>query len=134
MIDDSIRQFVRVRAAYRCEYCRLKQEHSLLWQHQIEHIIPRKHHGSDELENLALACVRCNLGKSSNLTGRDPVTGKIAELFNPRSETWLKHFKFENELVIGVTPTGKVTADVLNMNEAQRLTLRLQLYRNGELD
>lgn len=29
----------------------------------IEHIVPRNHGGTDELENLALACARCNAQK-----------------------------------------------------------------------
>lgn len=29
----------------------------------VEHIVPRHHGGGDELENLALACGRCNHGK-----------------------------------------------------------------------
>lgn len=29
----------------------------------VEHIVPRVHGGTDALENLALACARCNAGK-----------------------------------------------------------------------
>ncbi len=35
----------------------------------IEHIIPRTHGGTDALENLGLACARCNQGKG---TRHDP--------------------------------------------------------------
>lgn len=31
----------------------------------LEHIIPRTHGGTDALENLGLACARCNQGKGS---------------------------------------------------------------------
>ncbi|MFN8709031.1 MAG: HNH endonuclease, partial [Planctomyces sp.] len=52
-MNAAIRRHVRQRAQDRCEYCGLRQEHSPLAALQIEHITPRKHGGSDELENLA---------------------------------------------------------------------------------
>jgi 5-methylcytosine-specific restriction endonuclease McrA len=35
------------------------------------------------LENLALACIDCNLQKGPNLSGIDPETRKVTELFIP---------------------------------------------------
>ncbi|MCA9047751.1 MAG: HNH endonuclease [Planctomycetaceae bacterium] len=132
-MDDVTREHVRQRAGYRCEYCRLRQEHYSLWRHQIEHIIPRKHHGDDDVGNLALACIRCNLGKSSNLSGIDSDTGEIVALFHPRNQQWDDHFAYDGHVIVGRTPTGRVTADVLNMNEPERLRLRRHLLENGEL-
>ena len=43
----------------------------------VEHIVPRMHGGSDDLENLALACIDCNLHKGSNLTGIDPEPSRL---------------------------------------------------------
>lgn len=133
-MNESTRHQVRERANHRCEYCRLKQEHFRLFRHQIEHIIPRKHHGTDELENFALACIRCNLGKSSNLTGVDQQSGEIVPLFNPRQELWDDHFQYHGALIVGKTAIGRVTVDVLNMNEPTRVRLRETLLKNGELD
>lgn len=84
-MDRHTRQSVRERAKNRCEYCGLSQELSPVAQLQIEHIIPRKHGGGDDEQNLALACIDCNLAKSSNLTGIDPASGAIVQLFNPRT-------------------------------------------------
>jgi 5-methylcytosine-specific restriction endonuclease McrA len=56
-MNASTRALVRQRADDRCEYCQLRQEDSLLAALHIEHIIPRKHGGSDAPDNLALACV-----------------------------------------------------------------------------
>ena len=81
-MDHETRQFVRQRAEDRCEYWRLRQEHAPLWRHQIEHVIALKHGGSNDLDNLAWTCVRCNLSKSSNLSGIDNETGQVVELFN----------------------------------------------------
>jgi 5-methylcytosine-specific restriction endonuclease McrA len=84
-MDQATRQGVRVRAGDQCEYCRLPQEWSPLARLQIEHIRPKKHGGTDDDGNLALACIHCNCHKGSNLTGIDPQTEEIVELFNPRT-------------------------------------------------
>ncbi|HVX61258.1 MAG TPA: HNH endonuclease [Pirellulales bacterium] len=133
-MDEATRRKVRDRAGNRCEYCRLKQQHLRLWKHQIEHVIPKKHHGSDDADNLALACVRCNLAKSSNLAGRDEETGDIVPLFNPRLHEWQEHFGYAGARIAGRTAIGRVSVDVLNMNEVERLRLRQALLSNGELD
>ena len=80
-MDAPLRQAVRARAAYQCEYCRVPQELSELRFH-VEHIIPRQHGGDDEADNLALACPDCNLRKGPNLTGIDPETGEVVRLYH----------------------------------------------------
>lgn len=57
-MNEAQRALVRERAGNRCEYCRLHQRDSPLAVLQVEHIIPRKHGGSEDLENLALAGLR----------------------------------------------------------------------------
>jgi len=54
-MDAATRDFVRRRAAGRCEYCLLRQEHCDL-AHHVEHIVAKQHGGSDDAGNLALAC------------------------------------------------------------------------------
>jgi 5-methylcytosine-specific restriction endonuclease McrA len=49
--------------------------------HHIEHIIAKQHGGSDDSENLALACHRCNVRGGPNLTGIDPRRGKSPAFF-----------------------------------------------------
>ena len=75
MMDAQTRRYVRKRAGQRCEYCQLHQDQSPLVPLQIEHVIPKKHGGTDTEDNLALACIDRNLAKSSNLTGILPLTG-----------------------------------------------------------
>jgi|SRR5262252_6657247 len=88
-----IKAQVRERAGNACEYCQLRQQDSPLAALHIEHIIPRVHGGSDDIDNLALACVDCNLHKGTNLTGIDPETGTVTELFHPRNHNWNAHFE-----------------------------------------
>ena len=97
----------------------------------VEHVIPRQHGGGDEPENLALACHHCNLHKGPNLTGIDPETGEIVALFHPRKQRWAEHFAWEEILIVGRTPTGRVTVRVLQMNAPARLELRRELGEEG---
>jgi hypothetical protein len=90
-MDAALVELVRRRAAGRCEYCHLPQQFSELRFH-VEHIIPRQHGGTDDAENLALACPDCNLVKGPNLTGVEPGTHQVVRLFHPRRDTWAEHF------------------------------------------
>ncbi|PZO42617.1 MAG: hypothetical protein DCF15_22810 [Phormidesmis priestleyi] len=73
---------IRQRAEYLCEYCHSSEEASTS-QFTIDHLQPRSLGGSDELENLALACHRCNIRRYNFTTGIDPQTNAIVPLFNP---------------------------------------------------
>jgi hypothetical protein len=132
-MDHATRELVRSRACLRCEYCHLAQSHSEL-THHIEHIVAKKHGGSDQVDNLALACHRFNLHKGSNLTGIDPQSGEIATLFNPRREAWPDHFTVDGEWIIGLTSTGRATVQVLAINDPRRRELRREIARHGSSD
>ena len=119
-----IRAQVRERAANACEYCQLRQEDSPLAALHIEHITPRIHGGSDDIDNLALACIDCNLHKGTNLTGIDPETSLITELFHPRHHNWDDHFEWQGINLLGKTAVGRTTVRVLNMNSEDQLALR----------
>jgi hypothetical protein len=132
-MDAATRDAVRRRAGHRCEYCLLRQEHSAL-AHHIEHIIAKQHGGRDDLDNLALACRRCNLQKGPNLVGIDPVSGSAVRLFHPRFDRWIEHFRFQGTNIEGLTPTGRASVSVLAMNDERRLDLRWELFTKGELN
>jgi len=68
----STRASVQERAGHRCEYCQLHQEDSPLAVLHVEHIVPRIHGGTDDLDNLALACIDCNLRALIPNRGRLP--------------------------------------------------------------
>ncbi|ETX03565.1 HNH endonuclease [Candidatus Entotheonella palauensis] len=132
MADEAQRTRVTLRADQRCEYCHLRQEHASFIPFHIDHIIPRKHDGDSSDSNLALACIHCNLHKSSNLSGIDPQNNDITTLFHPRRDQWDEHFAFEGALIVGLTATGRATIRTLNMNGADRLELREELLSRGE--
>jgi hypothetical protein len=132
-MDESLRRWVRDRAGNRCEYCGLLQQQAPFASFHIDHVIPRQHGGTDDPSNLALACFRCNLHKGPNLTGIDPVTGTVVRLFNPRQDIWSAHFALHDVQIIGLTPIGRATVHVLNMNAADRIQLRAKLKAQGEL-
>ena len=83
--------------------------------------------GSEEHDNLALACHRCNLRKGPNLTGIDPMTGRVVLLFHPRRDRWADLFRFRGARIEGITPVGWATVQVLAMNDEPRVELRSQL-------
>jgi hypothetical protein len=123
-METSTRTLVRERAGNRCEYCQLHQDDSPLAALHIEHIIPKKHGGSDDIDNLALACIDCNLRKGSNLTGIDPETSEVTVLFHPRRHQWREHFVREGIYMLGKTAIGRTTVRVLDMNTDDQLALR----------
>ena len=60
--------------AGKCIHCKRKLAIALdgrpLGRETVEHIIPRTHGGTDAIENLAIACSRCNQGKGARLDPR----------------------------------------------------------------
>lgn len=117
-INETTRQSVRQRAKCLCEYCH-SPERSSSDTFTIDHLTPKSLGGPDELENLALACRRCNERRYNFTTGTDPQTGQEAPIFNPRSQQWADHFIWtEGGLkVTGMTPTGRATCSRLDFND-----------------
>lgn len=90
----------------------------------IEHVIPRSRGGSSEPQNLALACPGCNLHKADRLSATDPNTGGDTPLFHPRTDSWDVHFAWEGHRLVGKTPTGRATVELLQLNHQRRLRIR----------
>jgi hypothetical protein len=130
VIDAALRTLVRRRAAERCEYCLLRAEDLPSVTFNLEHIVARQHKGSDHPENLALACDRCNLYKGPNLTAIDPTSRQVVLLFNPRQQQWAEHFQVVDYRIVGLTPVGRATAQLLHMNATTRVQLRKDIEEN----
>jgi len=131
VIDAALRNLVRQRAGHRCEYCGFWQWQIPVPLFHIEHIVPKKHGGDDDPSNLALACHHRNLHKGPNLTGIDPEIGNVTSLFHPRNERWETHFVLQDDTIIGLSPVGRTTIQVLDMNAAERVQLREKLRARG---
>jgi len=99
---------------------------------QIDHVIARMHGGPSRSKNLALSCYACNHHKGPNLSGRDPKTGRVVRLFDPRRQIWAEHFVWSGPRLMGLTPTGCATAMVLAVNLLHRVALRAALLELGE--
>jgi hypothetical protein len=98
---------------------------------QIDHVIAQQHHGETVLDNLALSCPHCNRYKGPNIAGLDSPSGQVVRLFHPRSDSWIEHFEFFGARLVGKTPVGRVTVQVLAMNAEQPLRFRIALLEAG---
>ena len=117
-VSPSTRRVVRERAHRHCEYCHADER----WQFvrfTVDHIVPQSAGGSDDADNLALACRNCNERRGNRLERRDPETDTLAPLFNPRRERWSEHFVWDPARlrIIGQTPIGRTTVELLDLND-----------------
>ncbi|MCO6452671.1 MAG: HNH endonuclease [Caldilineales bacterium] len=129
-VSPQTRQEVVVRAQERCEYCLLPQKTSL-HKHEPDHVIPLQHGGKTEISNLALACMRCNRYKGSNVGSFDPQTGKLTPFFNPRMHVWAEHFQLDGAWILPLTAEARVTVQILRLNDHERVRERARLIEVG---
>jgi HNH endonuclease len=126
-------QVVADRADYLCEYCLAPEELSGK-EFQVEHVVPRKRGGGDSIDNLALACIRCNLSKATALQAAPHHGAAGVPLFNPRKGTWSECFSFDVRLqdqrvfIRGRNDTGRATVSRLKMNAAHATTARWKWF------
>lgn len=125
-IPEPLRRRVEERAKHRCEYCLLPNSLSF-YPHEVDHIIALKHNGSTIPENLAYACWRCNRYKGTDLGSFDPETGAFSFLFNPRTQEWSEHFRWQDAQINGITPEGRTTIHLLKLNSHERIAERQRL-------
>ena len=79
-LSGSLRYEVLKRAGFRCELCGISADERAI---EVDHILPRKHGGTDDLTNLQALCFKCNANKGARddedfrvvregLTAREP--------------------------------------------------------------
>ena len=109
-IPTQLRREVTSRARTLCEYCLLPQQ---LFPaiHEVDHIIPVVDGGKTDSSKLCLACRSCNAAKRGYSAGADPQTGKRVKLFNPRIQSWSRHFAWASSdgQINGRTAVGRAT-------------------------
>jgi hypothetical protein len=129
-INPALHAEVVLRAGNRCEYCGLSQLGQEAAFH-IDHVVPRAAGGPTVADNLALACVSCSLRKWANQTATDPDTGEVVPLFNPRTQPWAAHFRWDRERILPLTATGRATVEALAMNRPVILIIRQEEAARG---
>jgi HNH endonuclease len=127
-----IRAQVFERARGCCEYCQSQRDFSHD-DFSVEHVIPRSVGGTDDLENLAMACQGCNNRKYTAIQATDPATGTLVNLYHPRLDVWATHFVWSADtiIIIGLTPTGRATIARLELNRSGLVNLRRALGMAG---
>jgi hypothetical protein len=85
----------------------------------IDHVLPQSAGGSDDADNLALACRNCNERRGNRFEGRDPETAEVVPLFNPRCYRWADHFVWDiaRLRIVGCTSTGRATTEMLDLSD-----------------
>jgi hypothetical protein len=130
-MSDTLKTLVRLRSKARCEYCRMPEGRDFL-DFELDHIIAQKHRGETSLENLAFACFHCNSHKGPNLAGFDTISGRVVRLFHPRKDRWNQHFSWDGPMLLGKTAIGRVTIDVLNINDLEFVDFRELLIQESQ--
>ena len=121
---------VRRRASGRCEYCQFPETHAVI-PFEVEHVIPVKHGGATEPENLAFACFYCNRYKGPNVAGLVGPGAVVTRLFHPRADVWDEHFAWDGAAIAPSTDVGRATIAVLRMNQPNAVAIRQVLMSEG---
>jgi len=124
-IPEEIRVRIRTEAKNQCGYCRSLQKY-VLGILEIEHIIPKAAGGTNDEENLWLACRLCNSYKGTQTYAKDPETNRKVKLFNPRQQKWPYHFTWTNDgtQIVGITACGRTTVLALQLNNPYAVAVR----------
>jgi hypothetical protein len=130
-MDVKLIRAVRQRSKHACEYCRMSEEYYPTVPFAVDHVIARQHGGMTQAENLAFACLHCNSHKGPNISGIDPKTRKLTQLFHPRRHKWDRHFRWDGALIVGRTAIGRTTIVMLALNHPDLVEVRQSLIEEG---
>jgi hypothetical protein len=131
-LNKQLRRRIQDQAKNRCGYCQSQQQY-VLGKLEIDHIIPVAAGGTNNEENLWLACRLCNSYKGVQTETADPLSGKLVKLFNPRQQGWADHFAWtdDGDQIIGLTPCGRATVIALQLNNVVAVMVRRAWVRAG---
>lgn len=122
---DQARARLVAQASHRCGYCRSSEQITGM-PLVLDHLVPKALGGTDEEDNLWPACDPCNSYKQARIEARDPMTGTLIPLFNPRRQRWHDHFAWAEggRLIVGRTPIGRATEAALHLNRPLLIAAR----------
>jgi hypothetical protein len=83
------------------------------------------------IHNLCYCCFDCNRHKGSDVGSYDTSTDLLTPFFNPRTQIWSEHFKLEGAVIVPLTPEGRVTVLLLQLNTDERIIRRAELIALG---
>jgi hypothetical protein len=127
-ITTDVRQRVRVRANFACEFCGVTETGSG-GQLTIDHFQPQSRGGDDSFENLIYSCVRCNQYKLDYW----PANPDAPLLWHPRREPFAQHFfELNDGRLHPLTPTGVFTLKRLRLNRPPLVAYRL--YKRQQVE
>lgn len=131
-LPEKLRQRITESSKHRCGYCLSEQKYSID-KFEIEHIIPLALGGTNDESNLWLSCGGCNKHKWMKVSGIDPDSGENVPLFNPRTQLWTEHFRWDETgvFIIGQTAVGRATVVVLHLNNELAVRVRGHWVRAG---
>jgi hypothetical protein len=128
-----IRAQVFQRANGCCEYCRSQALYTTE-SFDVEHVIPIVRGVPTVLENLALSCSNCNGHKYDKIEAYDAASEQVVALFHPRRDIWSEHFAWSEDYtqIEGMTPIGRATVELLNMNAQNLINWRRVMRQAGQ--
>jgi hypothetical protein len=121
-LPEAIRQQVRQRAGFACEYCGVNESDTggVL---TIDHFQPTTRGGDDSLDNLLYCCPRCNQYKADYW----PAGPAEPPLWNPRQTPASTHFvELDNGTLHPLTVVGALTLRRLRLNRPPLASYRLR--------
>jgi HNH endonuclease len=122
MISDEIREKVRNRAGFACEYCGVTETDTggVL---TIDHFQPKTKGGSDNSDNLVYCCTRCNQYKLDYWQVRNIDMA----LWNTRHKPFSEHFiVLDSGMLYPLTQTGIFSLQRLRLNRHPLVAYRLR--------
>lgn len=128
-ISAGVRQAVRRRAGYACEYCGVS-ETEVGGELTIDHFRPRAHGGTDDAHNLLYACHRYNQYKARYW----PIKADDPTLWNPRHDPRLAHMiELPDGTLSPLTTTGAFTVRRLRLNRPPLVLHRRRKHEQSEV-
>lgn len=128
-VSRAIREAVRHRANFACEYCGVSETDTGS-ELTIDHYCPVARGGDDTLENLVYCCHRCNNFKSDYFPA-DPAQPII---WNPRLSSASQHFiLLADGRLKALTKEGEFTVRLLKLNRSPLIALRLKKRKELEV-
>jgi hypothetical protein len=127
-VGKKLRQLVRQRAGFACEYCGVAESDSGA-ELTIDHFRPENKGGTGTDDNLVYCCYRCNEYKSDYFSDSE----EKPSVWNPRTSLYEEHFlEMEDGVLNGLTITGEFTIRLLRLNRPLLVAYRRIRKRKKE--